>query len=229
MTEKINNTCECDCLNQQPKNPSRRDFIKKASTLTIIGSTAFILEACGGGGSPTSSGGDTDGGGDTGGGDTGGGNNGGGNNGGGNNGGGDTGGGNNGGGNNGGGTGDTGYNYDSSTGIITINITMIHQTLQTVGNGIQLSGSNTFDNNGIIVLRTSNSGVRALSRNCTHAGSTVNFDSINNNLPCSLQGGSHGSVFDINGNVVRGPANRSLTRYTASINAEGTIITISQS
>ena len=219
MTEKINNTCECDCLNQQPKNPSRRDFIKKASTLTIIGSTAFILEACGGGGSPTSSGGDTDGGGDTGGGDTGGGNNGGGNN----------GGGNNGGGNNGGGTGDTGYNYDSSTGIITINITMIHQTLQTVGNGIQLSGSNTFDNNGIIVLRTSNSGVRALSRNCTHAGSTVNFDSINNNLPCSLQGGSHGSVFDINGNVVRGPANRSLTRYTASINAEGTIITISQS
>jgi len=214
MTEKINNTCECDCLNQQPKNPSRRDFIKKASTLTIIGSTAFILEACGGGGSPTSSGGDTDGGGDTGGGDTGGGNN---------------GGGNNGGGNNGGGTGDTGYNYDSSTGIITINITMIHQTLQTVGNGIQLSGSNTFDNNGIIVLRTSNSGVRALSRNCTHAGSTVNFDSINNNLPCSLQGGSHGSVFDINGNVVRGPANRSLTRYTASINAEGTIITISQS
>ena len=214
MTEKINNTCKCDCLNQQPKNPSRRDFIKKASTLTIIGSTAFILEACGGGGSPTSSGGDTDGGGDTGGGDTGGGNN---------------GGGNNGGGNNGGGTGDTGYNYDSSTGIITINITMIHQTLQTVGNGIQLSGSNTFDNNGIIVLRTSNSGVRALSRNCTHAGSTVNFDSVNNNLPCSLQGGSHGSVFDINGNVVRGPANRSLTRYTASINAEGTIITISQS
>ena len=214
MTEKINNTCECDCLNQQPKNPSRRDFIKKASTLTIIGSTAFILEACGGGGSPTSSGGDTDGGGDTGGGDTGGGNN---------------GGGNNGGGNNGVRTGDTGYNYDSSTGIITINITMIHQTLQTVGNGIQLSGSNTFDNNGIIVLRTSNSGVRALSRNCTHAGSTVNFDSINNNLPCSLQGGSHGSVFDINGNVVRGPANRSLTRYTASINAEGTIITISQS
>jgi Rieske Fe-S protein len=209
MTEKINNTCECDCLNQQPKNPSRRDFIKKASTLTIIGSTAFILEACGGGGSPTSSGGDADGGGDTGGGDTGGG---------------DTGGGNN-----GGGTGDTGYNYDSSTGIITINITMIHQTLQTVGNGIQLSGSNTFDNNGIIVLRTSNSGVRALSRNCTHAGSTVNFDSINNNLPCSLQGGSHGSVFDINGNVVTGPANRSLTRYTASINAEGTIITISQS
>jgi len=204
MTEKINNTCECDCLNQQPKNPSRRDFIKKASTLTIIGSTAFILEACGGGGSPTSSGGDTDGGGDTGGGDTGGGNN-------------------------GGGTGDTGYNYDSSTGIITINITMIHQTLQTVGNGIQLSGSNTFDNNGIIVLRTSNSGVRALSRNCTHAGSTVNFDSVNNNLPCSLQGGSHGSVFDINGNVVTGPANRSLTRYTASINAEGTIITISQS
>ena len=106
---------------------------------------------------------------------------------------------------------------------------MIYQTLQTVGNGIQLSSGNTFDNRGIIVLRTSNSGVRALSRNCTHAGATVDFDSVNNNLPCSLQGGSHGSIFDINGNVVAGPANRSLTRYNASINTEGTIITISQS
>ena len=90
MTDKIKKTCNCDCLDKQATDPSRRDFIRKASTLTLIGGTAFILEACGGGGSPTSSGGDT-GGGDTGGG------NGGGNNGGGN-----------GGGNNGGGSGDTG-------------------------------------------------------------------------------------------------------------------------
>ena len=205
MTDKIKKTCDCDCLDKQAIDPSRRDFIRKASTLTLIGGSAFILEACGGGGSPTSSGGDTDGGGDTGGG-------------------GNTGGGNTGGGNNGGGSGDTGYNYDVSTGVITINITMIYETLQTVGNGIALSGSDTFDNRGIIVLRTSNSGVRALSRNCTHAGFTVNINNAANNLICP----SHNSVFDFNGNVISGPASGSLTRYQASLNADSTIITITQ-
>ena len=211
MTDKIKKTCNCDCLDKQATDPSRRDFIRKASTLTLIGGTAFILEACGGGGSPTSSGGDT-GGEDTGGGDTGGGN----------------GGGNNGGGNNGGGSGDTGYNYDASTGTITIDITKIYQTLQTVVSGIVLSGSNTFTSLGLIIIRASNSTVRALSRNCTHAGFSVNFDSVNNNLPCSAQGGSHGSIFNLNGTVQRGPASRSLTSYNASINSEGTIITINQ-
>ena len=129
-----------------------------------------------------------------------------------------------GGGNNGGGSGDTGYNYDVSTGVITINITMIYETLQTVGNGIALSGSDTFDNRGIIVLRTSNSGVRALSRNCTHAGFTVNINNAANNLICP----SHNSVFDFNGNVISGPASGSLTRYQASLNADSTIITITQ-
>ena len=129
MSDKIKQSkCECNCFEEKAVDPSRRDFIRKASTLTLIGSTAFILEACGGGSSPT---GPDNNGGDTGGGD--------------NNGGGDNGGGNNGGGDNGGGTGDTGYNYDTSTGIITIDITMIYQTLQTVGLGIMLSGSDTFD------------------------------------------------------------------------------------
>ena len=199
MTDKIKKTCECDCFEQQTANPSRRDFIKKASTLTIVGGTAFLLEACGGGGSPTSSGGDTDGGGDNsgGGGDNSGG------------------GGDNGGGN-------TGYNYDPATGIITIDTSMIYQNLQNIGGAIALSGSDTFDNRGIIVLRTSNTGVRALSRNCTHAGFTVNINTAANNLVCP----SHNSIFDLNGNVVSGPASGALTRYSASLS--GAIITITQ-
>ena len=185
LTKKID-SCECDC--QAIPDPSRRNFIKQATTLTIIGGTAFILEACGGGSSPTSSDDGTGGGGDTGGG------------------------------------GSTGYNYDANTGTITIDITMIHTTLQTVGSGIALSSSITFDNKGIIVLRTSNTGVRALSRNCTHQGNIVNIDSTNSNLPCSAQTSGHGSVFDFSGNVVSGPATSSLTQYNASLS--GTIITI---
>ena len=62
------------------------------------------------------------------------------------------------------GGGDTGYNYDATTGTITIDISKIHTTLQTVGTGIALSGpSITFDDRGIIVLRTSTqTRVRAL-------------------------------------------------------------------
>ena len=208
MTEKIKKTkCDCDCFEKQASNPSRRDFIKKATTVTIIGGTAFLLEACGGGGSPTSSDDGVNGGGDSGGG---------------NNGGGDSGGGNNGGGGDDGVN--TGYNYDPSTGIITIDTSMIYQALQNTGGAIALSGSDTFDSRGIVVLRTSNTGVRALSRNCTHAGFTVNINSAANNLVCP----SHNSIFDLNGNVVSGPATRALTRYNASLNTEGTIITITQ-
>ena len=223
MTDEIKKVkCDCDCFEKQPTNKSRRDFIKKASTLTIVGGTAFLLEACGGGGSPTSSDEGNNGGGDSGGGDSGGGDSGGGNSGGGDSGGGNNGGGNNGGGDDGGGN--TGYNYDPSTGVITIDTSMIYQTLQSTGGAIALSGSDTFDSRGIIVLRTSNTGVRALSRNCTHAGFTVNINSAANNLVCP----SHNSIFDLNGNVVSGPASRALTRYNASLNTEGTIITITQ-
>ena len=199
MSNKIKQSkCACNCFEEKAVDPSRRDFIRKASTLTLIGSTAFILEACGGGSSPT---GPDDNNGDTGGGD------------------------NNGGGDNGGGTGDTGYNYDTSTGIITIDITMIYQTLQTVGLGIMLSGSDTFDNRGLIIFRTSTSGVRALSRRCTHANNTVNINNAANNLVCP----SHNSIFDLNGNAISGPATGALTQYNGSINSEGTLITITQS
>ena len=192
-------SCGCDCNSKKPSDPSRRDFMKQATTLTMIGSTAFILQACGGGSSPT--GPEDPGGGDNNGGD------------------------NNGGDNNGGGDTNTGYTYDSATGIITIDTSMMYTTLQTAGNGIQLSGSDTFDSRGIIVLRTSNAGVRALSRRCTHANNTVNINSAGNNLLCP----SHNSIFDLNGNAVSGPATGALTSYTCSLDSAGTIITIQNS
>ena len=197
MTDKVKESkCDCNCFENKAVDSSRRNFIRKASTLTLIGTTAFILQACGGGGSSPTASEDND-----------------------------YDGGNNGGGNNGGGTGNTGYNYDTSTGIITIDITMIYQTLQTVGLGIMLSGSDTFDSRGIIIFRTSSSGVRALSRRCTHANNTVNINNAANNLVCP----SHNSVFDLNGNAISGTATGALTQYNASINAEGSLITISQS
>ena len=86
-----------------------------------------------------------------------------------------------------------------------------------------LSSNITFDDRGIIVLRTSGNSVKALSRRCTHQGQTVNIDAANNNLLCP----SHDSVFDFNGNVISGPASSTLAQYSASIN--GNIITITSS
>ena len=197
MSKENNNPCGCNCNISEDVDSSKRDFIKRATAITVIGGTAFILEACGGGGSPT--GPEDNNGGDNGGG---------------------SGGGDNGGGSGGG---DTGYNYDPATGTITIDISKIHTTLQTVGSGIMLASNITFDDRGIIVLRTSGNSVKALSRRCTHQGQTVNIDAANNNLLCP----SHDSVFDFNGNVISGPASSSLAQYSASIN--GNIITITSS
>tara|TARA_Y100001970_G_scaffold38060_1_gene46973 strand:- start:189 stop:770 length:582 start_codon:yes stop_codon:yes gene_type:complete len=193
MSKENNNPCGCNCNVSEDVDSSKRDFIKRATAITVIGGTAFILEACGGG-SPT---GPDD-----------------------NNGGGDNGG-DNGGGDNGGG--DTGYNYDPNTETITIDISKIYTTLQSAGSGIMLASDITFDDRGIIVLRTGTNSVKALSRRCTHQGQTVNIDAANNNLLCP----SHDSVFDFNGNVISGPASSSLAQYSASIN--GNIITITSS
>ena len=195
MSKENNNPCGCNCNISEDVDSSKRDFIKRATAITVIGGTAFILEACGGG-SPT---GPEDNNGD------------------------DNGGGSGGGDNGGGSGGDTGYNYDPATGTITIDISKIYTTLQTVGFGIMLASNITFDDRGIIVLRTSGNSVKALSRRCTHQGQTVNIDAANNNLLCP----SHDSVFDFNGNVISGPASSSLAQYSASI--DGNIITITSS
>ena len=76
-------------------------------------------------------------------------------------------------------------------------------------------------NLGVVVTRTA-AGVVAFNRTCTHAGSLVNPDS-NNLLVCP----AHGSVFNAStGGVVQGPADRSLTQYSASERSGGIYITL---
>ena len=53
MSKENNNPCGCNCNISEDVDSSKRDFIKRATAITVIGGTAFILEACGGGGSPT--------------------------------------------------------------------------------------------------------------------------------------------------------------------------------
>lgn len=73
----------------------------------------------------------------------------------------------------------------------------------------------------IIIIRTSDSVYIALSKVCTHQGCTVKYNSSSNNLPCPC----HGSLYNINGSVINGPAPNPLKNYDVSLS--GNILTIS--
>ncbi|MGE5680190.1 MAG: ubiquinol-cytochrome c reductase iron-sulfur subunit [Bacillota bacterium] len=68
--------------------------------------------------------------------------------------------------------------------------------------------------NGIVIARISQTQFTALSQACTHQGTTVNYEAGNNRFHCP----NHGSNFDVNGNVINGPASRNLTKYNVTLN-----------
>jgi len=105
--------------------------------------------------------------------------------------------------------------------IITIDLTLMeNQDLLSVGGTLALSG-NTLDGQGILVHRAGENIVKAFSRTCTHQGCTIGaFNNSISSCPC------HGSQFNTAGNVVSGPASRSLKQYTATLSDN--IITITQ-
>ena len=108
----------------------------------------------------------------------------------------------------------------TGSGSITVDITAsANSALQNIGGTVAL-GSNKVDSKGVFVIRVSESEVTAYSRNCTHQGCTVSaFQGAKAKCGC------HGSEFNKSGQAVTGPATRSLTKYTATL--EGNIITIS--
>jgi len=91
---------------------------------------------------------------------------------------------------------------------ITLNIEeSANAALKTVG------GSIIKDN--LIIARTGTNTFVALSKSCTHAGVTVNYDHPNTRFVCN----AHGSVFSTTGSVLEGPANRALTKFKTEFNS----------
>ena len=58
-------------------------------------------------------------------------------------------------------------------------------------------------------------GFTAISLVCTHLGCTLESKQDGFACPC------HGSMFDLKGNVVRGPANKSLSMLKVAVTADG--------
>lgn len=73
----------------------------------------------------------------------------------------------------------------------------------------------------IIIIRINASQYVALSKICTHESCEVSFNSTAGQVVCPC----HGSRFDTSGSVLQGPATRSLTKY--SVTLEGNSLKIS--
>ncbi len=70
--------------------------------------------------------------------------------------------------------------------------------------------------NGAIIAK-SGTGYVAYDSSCPHQGNVLTFNASNNTFPCSQQGPDHGSVFDINGSRIRGPATSNLRKYNTTL------------
>jgi Rieske Fe-S protein len=80
----------------------------------------------------------------------------------------------------------------------------------TEGSPALIDGASAF------IVRDSN-GLYALSSICTHQGCQVSPNGSDFLCPC------HQSEFDLNGNVVRGPARSPLVHYALCIESDGTV------
>ncbi|HEV7378936.1 MAG TPA: Rieske (2Fe-2S) protein [Dyadobacter sp.] len=74
----------------------------------------------------------------------------------------------------------------------------------------------------VLVAFTTSNGYVALSKICTHEGSTLRYRSQQNDLFCS----SHSSEFSLTGAVEQGPATTALRTYKAAASADGNTLTV---
>lgn len=70
----------------------------------------------------------------------------------------------------------------------------------------------------ILVMRGEGDEVRAILLKCTHLGCTVGWNAAERTLDCPC----HGSKFEEDGDVIKGPAKAALTKYPARF--DGTTI-----
>lgn len=87
-----------------------------------------------------------------------------------------------------------------------------------------IGGAMLVDTSGepLIVIRTSQTAVVALSAICTHAGCTVDYDASAQSVNCPC----HGSVFSQSGAVLNGPAQSPLRMYAATLASDQITITL---
>jgi Rieske Fe-S protein len=92
------------------------------------------------------------------------------------------------------------------------------ETLKSVGGSIVLKVKDKL----LLLVRDSPASVRAFNPVCTHRQCVVAFSAGDQKIKCPC----HGSLFDLEGHVVHGPASRPLERYPAYLAEEQVIVTL---
>jgi cytochrome b6-f complex iron-sulfur subunit len=82
-----------------------------------------------------------------------------------------------------------------------------------VSTGALATNGGSLNKSGVIVAKTLSGSFIAVSAACTHEGTTIQFQSSNNNFRCP----NHGAVFSTSGAVVNGPATKALTQYKTTL------------
>ena len=77
-----------------------------------------------------------------------------------------------------------------------------------------------FNQRPVIMVRTEDDRIRAFSAVCTHLGCTVEYKPEMRNFRCNC----HGSVFDMNGTNIAGPAPKPLSPYRVDIRRDDIIL-----
>jgi len=112
---------------------------------------------------------------------------------------------------------------DNDQNQLTIDISQIpHLALNNI-NGTSYLGSNVIDSQGLLLVKSSGTKIKAFSRRCTHASYSVNSF---NNQGIAVCSSGHGGSFGLTGNVTAGPPSSSLKSYTTIL--DGNILTISK-
>ena len=73
-----------------------------------------------------------------------------------------------------------------------------------------------------LVIRTASDAFIALSAICTHAGCTVSYSQLRDDVVCPC----HGSTFALSGAVTNGPATLPLQAYSTSFDPTSEILTV---
>lgn len=113
----------------------------------------------------------------------------------------------------------TGFTGNATTSGGAINFTL--DLTNTAFSKLKTAGSSLIVGDLIVALSTTNSYV-ALSKACTHAGTTVQYRSAENDIFCA----NHGSEFSLTGAVEEGPAVASLKAYKAVLSTDGNTLTV---
>jgi cytochrome b6-f complex iron-sulfur subunit len=93
---------------------------------------------------------------------------------------------------------------------------------QVDGTSVVATPPGSMPRDNILVIRTSNTEVVALSDVCTHMGCGVRYDRTTKTLNCPC----HGSRFALTGAVTRGPASKPLRVYSAGLDTATQLVTI---